>query len=728
MLIRNQIDALYGGVNQQSAEQRLSTQVEEMENAFPTLDRGLLKRNPTEAIATSQTINFSNNAFQYSYDRGDVDVEDENYSIQITSTGIEVIDVVNGNVFNETSGLTYVGASKSYITTNFGGKTGYSCITIKDTTFIVNKNIKPQMLSTTYSISTTKLNAYIWIKSADPQYGYTYSYSIENSGGVKTGSVTDTNTTAVVDKLVTAINAGAGGFTASAIGSVIKVVSTSAITNFTITDSFGNQASRGFIDEVSTIADLPATLGFNDTAIKILGTASALAPYYVRYDNGVWKEAMSGGVKYLIDKATMPHILVRKVDGTFELKQYGEWKDRTVGDDDVSPLASIFTDDNVIKDIFFLKNRLGFITESTVVLSEVAVYGNFFRTTVLSYIDSDMIDIAINTTKTISLEYAVNMEDSLMITSDKLQFRLKAVDVLTYSTIAFIQASAYDINKNIRPLFMNNRVYFVVQRGDYSAVIEFYISSQTNTIAGDDITAHIQQYIPNDVDVIYGSSVNNMLFVGKSTSNALYVYKYYDSAKDRVQSAWFKWTFNGLIYSSFSIGRSVFILIQRNSAQSALDWILATGFWDNTNEWDNDGLWNFSNADIAKVNQVEKLDIFPQSHKGTFLDNSDTIIPVNVLLGEWVVSQGGNKDIGSIVKFKTVQIESEPDSSFSLYIKDVNRDTLRKVAEKYTIKRKPLVFGDAKNIKIGIENNTEFGFRINALAYEGNVNSRSRRI
>lgn len=727
MLIRNQIDSIYNGVNQQSAEQRLSTQVEEMINAFPTLDRGLLKRNPTSKVTTSQAITFSNNAYQYNYDRGDVDTEDENYSIQITSNGIEIIDVVNGNVFNETLGLTYVGSSKNYVTTSFGGKVGFSCITIKDTTFVVNKNIAPQMLSTLVSTSTTKLNAYIWVKSADPQYGYSYSYTITTSSGTFTGTVTDTNTVAVAGKLVTALNAHTG-ITATNVGSVVKIVSTSTITAFQCTDTFGNQASRGFIDEVTVISDLPSTLGYNGTAIKVVGTAGTKVPYYVVYNNGVWKETMSGGIKYLVDKSTMPHVLVREANGTFTFKQYDGWKDRTVGDDTYAPIPSFMKDNNVIKDIFFLKNRLGFITETTVVLSEVAQYGNFFRTTVLSYLDSDVIDISLNTTKAVSLEYAINMEDSLLLTSDKLQFRLKDVDVLTYQTIAFIQSSAYDINKNIRPLFMNNRVFFVVQRGSYSAIIEFYISSSTNTIAGDDITAHVQQYIPDNVDTMFGSSVNNMLFLTQSGSDTVYCYKYYDSGKDRVQSAWFKWMFNGEIYSSFSIGKKIFLLIRRYGAETQENWILAYGTWDNSNTWLMNSLWHMSNDDIDKTNQVEQLDIFPQVHTANFFDNGDTIIPVDILLGEWVVALNGNKDIGSIVQFKTVQIESEPNSSFSLYIQDTYRNTIRRVAEKYTVKRKPIVFGNTKNIKIGIENKTSLGFRINSLAYEGNVNSRSKRI
>lgn len=727
-LIRNQIDALYGGVNQQSAEQRLSTQVEEMINAYPTLDRGLLKRNPSKKINLASTISYSNDMYQYSYDRGDSTAEDENYSIQITSSGIEIVDIVSGNVVREGLGLTYEGTTKNYITTNFGGKNGYSCLTIKDTTFIVNKNIKPKMLSTLFPTSTSKLKGFLWIKSAEASVGYSYTYKLTNASGTKTATITATNTTAVATAITSSINAGGGDFTATCNGSVIKIDSTSEITVCEMTDTFGSQASVGFVDEVSVLSDVPATLGFENVVIKILGTAGTKVPYYVLYKDGLWQETMGSSVKYLIDRTTMPHILVRNADNTFTLKQYADWKDRTIGDDNVTPVSSIFLDDNVIKDIFFIKNRLGFITETTVVMSEVSDYGNFFRTTALSVLDSDTIDVSINSTKSIILEYAVNMEDSLMITSDKLQFRLKEVDVLTPNTVAFIPSSSYEISRNVRPLFMNNRVFFVVKRGNYSAVIEFYISSTTNTIAGDDITAHIQKYIEGDIDKLSGSSINNMLFLSSGGSNTIYVYKFYDSGKERVQSAWFKWRFNGSLYSSFVIGKKLILLIARLEASVENNFILSDGFWSMDKDWLSEGIWNMTNAGINKTNQVETVDIFPQDYTGIFLDNDDTIINVNVLVGEWVVSFNGTKDIGSIVKFKTVQIESEPNSKFNLYIMDTNRNTIRKVAEKYTVKRKPMVYGDTKNIKIGIENTSQYGFRINSLAYEGELNSRSKRI
>ena len=110
------------------------------------------------------------------------------------------------------------------------------------------------------------------------------------------------------------------------------------------------------------------------------------------------------------------------------------------------------------------------------------------------------------------------------------------------------------------------------------------------------------------------------------------------------------------------------------------------------------------------------------------MDNGDTIINADVLFGEWVASLSDKKDIGMLNKFKTVQIESEPNSSFRLYVLDTNRGTMRTVDEKYTIGRKPYIGGDAKNIKIGIMNNTDKGFRINAYSYEGEANIRSRRV
>ena len=44
----------------------------------------------------------------------------------------------------------------------------------------------------------------------------------------------------------------------------------------------------------------------------------------------------------------------------------------------------------------------------------------------------------------------------------------------------------------------------------------------------------------------------------------------------------------------------------------------------------------------------------------------------------------------------------------------------------YTVDRKPMVYGDAKNIRVGILNNDASGFRLNTVSYEGNITKRAK--
>ena len=58
-LVVNQKDSLYGGINRQAAEHRLPVQVEESINAYPTVNTGLLKRNPTKMLALDDSIDYN---------------------------------------------------------------------------------------------------------------------------------------------------------------------------------------------------------------------------------------------------------------------------------------------------------------------------------------------------------------------------------------------------------------------------------------------------------------------------------------------------------------------------------------------------------------------------------------------------------------------------------------------------------------------------------------------
>jgi hypothetical protein len=111
-----------------------------------------------------------------------------------------------------------------------------------------------------------------------------------------------------------------------------------------------------------------------------------------------------------------------------------------------------------------------------------------------------------------------------------------------------------------------------------------------------------------------------------------------------------------------------------------------------------------------------------------FQTDDGSLIPVTVDLGEWVLKSGGKALTSGRLSFKTAQISSEAGSSFSLVVDDIVRGTSRKIDSEYTVGRKPMIYGNSKNIRVSIANLDTSGFRINSVSFEGNYNSRSKRI
>ena len=80
----------------------------------------------------------------------------------------------------------------------------------------------------------------------------------------------------------------------------------------------------------------------------------------------------------------MPHALVRQANGTFTLdalnssSAFGGWSSKEVGDEYSNPNPSFVGQG--ISNMFFFANRLGFLSEDAVILSQPGDYFNFFQT------------------------------------------------------------------------------------------------------------------------------------------------------------------------------------------------------------------------------------------------------------------------------------------------------------------------------------------------------------
>ena len=221
----------------------------------------------------------------------------------------------------------------------------------------------------------------------------------------------------------------------------------------------------------------------------------------------------------------------------------GGWAARSAGDDNTNPFPSFVG--KRIRDLFFFKNRLGILTDSNIIFSEADEYFNFFRTTTQQLLDSAVIDVGLSHTKVAILEHAVPFQEKLMLFSQGSQFVLRGADVLSPKTVAISPVTEYDLSDGIQPVALGNYIYFPFKRKDFEGVYEYFVDNNTETFNAEAITQQVPKYITSDVNRIVGSQSENTIVIGTSKDpKTLFIYKYFWSNKEKVQSAWMKFTFD----------------------------------------------------------------------------------------------------------------------------------------------------------------------------------------
>lgn len=429
-------------------------------------------------------------------------------------------------------------------------------------------------------------------------------------------------------------------FTTERNGSVIKI---SSDTDFRlrVSDGLADQGLGVIYKEVDNITDLPKSC-FNDFRVKIIGdTDLEQDDYYVRFkskDNeafgeGSWVEepgwfqdgtdkGVVTGIDTLIDKDTMPvQLFPDQTTGkitSFTLKVV-DWGSRTAGDDNTNPFPSFV--DGKINDIFFFKNRLGFLTNDSVVFSEADEYFNFFRTTTQSLLDSAPIDVGISHTKISLLKYAQAFQEKLMLFSAKTQFVLRGADLLTPKTVTISPVTEYDVSESIRPLALSSHIYFNFKRNSFEGLLEYTVDNNTETYGAAEITEQVNKYIPSNIVRMEGSSSENMIIIqSDSDYKKLFVYKYFWQGREKIQSSWMSFTFAREV-RAFKFIESTLHIITTDSDGTYLEKIpMENGLAETGRDYALllDGRIQSSSTNyIQSINYTKLSSTTPQSFDGT---------------------------------------------------------------------------------------------------------------
>ncbi len=582
-LISQSIPNLINGVSQQPPSLRLSTQAEVQENGLSSVVSGLSKRPATEYVADLGTISDLDKAFIHTIRRD----ENEFYSMVIDTAGtIRVFD-------KDGAAATVTNNAASYLTGLSDPLTQLSAVSIADTTFIINKT-KVAAKGTTTS-PTRNPDALVYVKDAD----YSSTYRLKLTKGVNTSTVEFSTKSSTQDSTSETQNAERGAstdliaqnldtFSGTGVNTsfYVNIVNGSAVTGLTITrygsvlhiestdatdfqvevgDSHGNEHLLIFKDETPSFTKLPVE-GPNDFIIKVSGdNQKAQDDYYVKFNDGVWKETIDQGELLDIDASTMPHKLTKQTDGSFIFSTV-DYADRSVGDDNTNPYPSFigFT----FADIFFHRNRLGLLADENVIFSRAGEFTefDFFRKSTLAVIDSDPIDVAVSSNKVNILKHAVPFNDTLLLFSELTQFKVTADPVLTPETINVANTTEFEASLGAKPAVAGKFVYFASKRGAWSGMWEYFVDTDTDTNDASEITAHVPEYLSGEVKKIEASSNEDMILVQTANEpQSLYVYRYYWQGREKLQASWSKWTFGGDVLSmSFNLS-DIYILVKRGT-------------------------------------------------------------------------------------------------------------------------------------------------------------------
>ena len=703
----------FNGVSQQKPELTLDNQCKEMVNCVPDLVQGLTKRPPVKYVTSKNFITYPEMETArvfHTYDRGE---DDEEYiMLETPSDTNNPIQIYNkaGTQMNVVYDATNAATIKSYLLN--GALKG---LTVQDRTWIFSKNstVNLDFSATAPLKANYAKEAYFWIKRGSGDKYNPFNYAVYLNGvtyacdpNKPDGAVTDPPTgfedsDYAAEYLQSIIN-GVAGFSCSVLGSILKIWrADNADFTFSSWDSWGNQASEGWKGEVNKITDLPKDMPFSDVYVKILGDESnTFTDYFVKWNGSAWEECLDPeadrgqltGMPIKMDRTA----LVSGV-ATFTLNLV-DWSLPRVGNTDNNPDPSFVG--RTIQDLFFYKNRLGVASEDSVSLTEAANYTNFYATTVVDIVDTDVIDITIATNQASKIYYAKPFNNSLYIFTKYAQYEMVSEGVFSPSTVSLSNTTNYPMAIDVEPIVVNDSLYFISTTDNRQQLRE-YIKSDNLSVKGIDLNVSTPTYLDVPVKKLIADGVLGYILCCTEHST-VYLYNFKEDGSKRIQSAWSKWSLlNGLATNSceyFQLESTMLVICKT----------------------DTDYRYHQLQLDYNVAN--DNVDV---SSDGVFLDEYP--YESSVVLPDYYPKLTDIRSPLNKVLIKRIVIEGTGQFDADVYRKDYNT-TYTKSHDKSMADLDLYVASKVGNVEITIKDSSSNDFTISSIVLEGLFKTTSREL
>ena len=427
-------------------------------------------------------------------------------------------------------------------------------LTLNDYTFVLNKAKEVAMETTTTADKPHE--AFVVIKVVGTGH---YRIYLDGTDRAHYNAGSGGDVDAIVSDLVADINGNTFGgktYTAVAVGPGIYISADAAFT-ISVVGGPSEDSMSVFQDAVPTVADLPLQCkdGFkvrivnsidvdvDDMYVKFVTDGS------VTYGAGVWEESNAWNITYQLDPQTLPHQIVRNANGSFT---YGPitWADREIGDLETNPDPSFVG--AKINNLFFYRNRLGFLSNESVILSKAGDYFNFFATTALTVTDDDPIDVSASSIKPVNLRYVKPANAGLVLFSDTQQFLIAGnEDILSPETVKITELSSYECDQNVEAVSLGTTLAFISKTPLYTRLFELANISGVQPPFMYDQTQIVPELVPQTVDSMISSPGLSIVSMGTVGNKTVYQFRFSQQGDQRAVSTWYKWDLTGTLLDQF---------------------------------------------------------------------------------------------------------------------------------------------------------------------------------
>ena len=549
--VSQRIPNFIGGVSQQADEKMLLGQVKDAVNCYPDITLGMLKRPGGKFLGKLDGIaaNSADSAAWFSIFRDN----QEKYIATISSTGVpKVWDILTGTAATVSYPAGKQASIESYLTAS--DYRSIKTLTINDFTYVVNseKTVTAKAAPT----FNAKRQATIIVTAVD--HDTEYKVTIGTADFTFTTSSSSSGKLQIEDVMNDISDAITSGFLTKTI-----IDNTIYLTFNVDTDVSGTAGTTGkdlrvFQDSVDTFARLPEQAK-HDQVVKINNTTGDKDDYYLKFvaDDGVsgkgyWEETIAPDVSTGFNEDTMPVVFIRTglnpttfrvtfLDGSETVNNLPLlWEPRLVGDE-ISNSQPTFVG-NTIQDIFLYNNRLGFLTQDNVSMSQAGDYYNFYHKSATTQTSADPIDLSCASIKPAVVRSVVPITQGLLLFSDSQQFLMEAENgAFTPANVTINAIANYECDRYIKPIDLGSTVLYVSRNQNWARAFEIFTRGQRESPSVTETTKIVPEWMPQSITDAVGSAQNGLWVASSRTSKYMYLHRFYEQGDERPMAAWVRW-------------------------------------------------------------------------------------------------------------------------------------------------------------------------------------------